>query len=185
MQIRKSKKYVNVSKEQKAIYDARYREKHYDQLKTSQKEYYEKNKDRIISRSLEYQRTFQGRLKHNLRTRIGNALSRKSNSTKDLLGCDIDFYISYLEYFFDEYMSWENYGSYWHIDHVNPICNFDISQDDQQKLAFHWTNTRPLSSKENLSKSKKVNLQDINNHNNLIEQFLNATLSNCGKVLTA
>jgi hypothetical protein len=181
----KSKKYINVSKEQKSIYDATYREKHKEQLKISKKEEYERNKSKYIKRVLKNQRTLEGRLKHNIRTRISSAISRRSNSSKTLLGCEIVFYISYLEYLFDYSMSWDNYGTYWHIDHINPICNFNLTIDEQRLLAFNWKNTRPLKADENLSRSNKSNFNEIQTHNNLIEKFLNATSSNCGDLLRA
>ena len=30
------------------------------------------------------------------------------------------------------------------IDHVKPICMFDISDDEESKFAFSWRNTQPL-----------------------------------------
>lgn len=179
----KSKNYSNVSREQKSIYDAKYRQKHKEQLKISKKEEYEKNKDKYIARAITYQQTLEGQLKHNIRTRIGNSISRRSNSSSALLGCKIDFYISYLEYFFDDSMNWDNYGTHWHIDHIHPICNFNLTIDEQQLLAFNWKNTRPLKAVDNLSRSNKPNFDEIHNHNNLIQTFLNATSSNCGDIL--
>lgn len=178
-----SKKYINVSKEQKAIYDAKYRENHKEQLKISKKEEYERNKDKYINRVLVYQQTLEGRLKHNIRTRIAKSISRRSNSSKTLLGCEIEFYISYLEYLFDDSMTWDNYGTYWHIDHIHPICNFTLTIEKQQLLAFNWKNTRPLNAVENLSRSNKPNFNEIQLHNILIKTFLNATSSNCGDLL--
>ena len=61
-------------------------------------------------------------------------------------------------------MSWDNYGIIWQIDHVNPICNFDLTCVEQQKLAFHWTNTRPLNSTINLSRSKISDFVEIEKH---------------------
>ena len=168
----KSKKYINFSK-------------HKEQLKISKKEEYERNNSKYITRVLKNQRTLEGRLKHNIRTRISRAISRRSNSSKTLLGCEIEFYISYLEYLFNDSMSWDNYGTYWHIDHINPICNFNLTIDEQKLLAFNWKNTRPLKADENLSRSNKPNFNEIQIHNNLIEKFLNATSSNCGELLRA
>ena len=162
-----------VPKERKAFYDKIYREKHKEKLKISKKEEYERNKESYIARSIKQQQTPLGRLKHNIRTRIGNAIKRgsKFSSSKDLLGCDIEFYIEYMEYLFDETMNWENYGEVWHIDHVNPLCNYDLIYPEQQRLAFNYTNTRPLSANENLSRSKKSNSLEILEHNNKIKNF--------------
>lgn len=167
----KSKKYANVSKEQKALYDAKYRDKHYDKLKISKKEEYQRNRDKYIARSLAAQKTPIGRIKHNIRTRINNSIVRRTNTSSILLGCDIETYIEYMEYLFDETMNWDNYGTLWHIDHVRPLCTFDLSLEQEQKEAFHWTNTRPMYASLNLSRSKSANFLEIENHKNLIKNF--------------
>ena len=172
----KSLKYKNITKETKAIYDKTYREKHSEKLKISKKYEYERNKSKYISRALIYQQTLKGKLKHNIRSRINNSIKRKSNSSNELLGCNIDKYILFLEFQFDNEMSWDNYGSYWQIDHVNPICNFNLENIIEQKIAFNWQNTRPLKSYENLSRSNISDINEINKHNIIVKNFLNATL---------
>ena len=42
-------------------------------------------------------------------------------------------------------MNWSNTE----VDHVKPICMFDLSDNEQLKGAFNWRNTQPLI-KENL-----------------------------------
>lgn len=147
-----SKKYINVSKEKKAEYDKTYREKHANILKERKKQEYERNKDKYINRQIGYRQTIEGKLKHNLRTRISNCIKRKTNSSFELLGCDITFYINYIEYLFEKDMTWENYGTYWHIDHVKQLKEFDLMNETNQKEAFNWKNTRPLKVYDNLSK---------------------------------
>jgi hypothetical protein len=171
-----SKKY-NITPEKKAEYDKKYREKHKDELKIKKKEEYERNKDKYIERQKNYQQTSEGKLKHNIRTRINNAIKRKSNSTFELLGCNINFYIKYLEYFFDDKMSWENYGIYWQIDHIKPLKDFNLENEDEQKTACNWKNTRPLETKLNLAK-KHNTIEEQIKHKEKINQFLIATSSN-------
>ena len=38
------------------------------------------------------------------------------------------------------HMNWENIE----IEHVNPICMFDVSKDEELKEAFNWEETQPL-----------------------------------------
>ena len=53
-------------------------------------------------------------------------------------------------------MSWDNYGTHgWHIDHIRPCASFDLSDEEQQKICFHYTNLQPLWAEDNLKKSKK------------------------------
>lgn len=179
----KSKKYINVTKEKKAEYDKRYRENHKEVLKDKKKQEYAKNKDAYIQRAIKNQNTLIGKLKHNIRTRIGNAIARRSNSSKDLIGCDIDYYIKYLECFFTDEMTWANYGTFWHIDHVKPLCTFDLHKEENQLLAFNWKNTRPLTAYDNLARSKTTDMCDLQQHIQLVDNFLNATSSNCEELL--
>ena len=50
-------------------------------------------------------------------------------------------------------MTWENYGSYWHVDHIRPLASFDLSKPEEQTKAFHFSNCQPLEAKKNLQKS--------------------------------
>ena len=55
---------------------------------------------------------------------------------------------------FDNKMNWQNYGS-WHVDHIIPVTAFNLSDPEQQKECFHFTNLQPLWGTENLRKSNK------------------------------
>jgi hypothetical protein len=91
-----------------------------------------------------------------LRSKIHKVLKNLNTSYKEILGCNKDFLIKWLEYRFDNNMTWENYGIYWDIDHIIPISNFDFSDEKQIKICFHWTNLQPLNKKINQSKSNKI-----------------------------
>jgi hypothetical protein len=41
-------------------------------------------------------------------------------------------------------MNWDNHGKIWEIDHIKGCINFDLSDIEQQKQCFHYTNTQPL-----------------------------------------
>lgn len=98
------------------------------------------------------------KIKANLRTRLFQALKgiTKAHNTLELLGCSIEDFKMYTEKLFAEGMSWENYGK-WHIDHVIPCAAFDLTQHDQQKQCFYFTNLQPLWSVDNLAKGAKIN----------------------------
>ena len=71
--------------------------------------------------------------------------SKKTSSSRQLLGCSIEFFREYLESKFTKGMSWENHGLYgWHLDHIRCCSSFDLSDLEQQKLCFHYTNYQPL-----------------------------------------
>jgi 5-methylcytosine-specific restriction endonuclease McrA len=53
-------------------------------------------------------------------------------------------------------MSWKNHGSVWHIDHITPLAAFDLYNNEHIQRAWHYTNLRPLRSKENMQKADKI-----------------------------
>ena len=53
-------------------------------------------------------------------------------------------------------MTWKNHGRFgWHIDHIKPLEKFDLTDPNQQLIAFNYKNCQPLWWKENLEKGKK------------------------------
>jgi hypothetical protein len=92
----------------------------------------------------------------NLRARISYiAKNRYNKKFTELLGCSIEDARKHLEEQWQPGMSWDNYGLYgWHIDHIKPCNTFDLTDPDQQKKCFHYTNLRPLWAKDNLSRPR-------------------------------
>jgi hypothetical protein len=64
-------------------------------------------------------------------------------------------------------MNWENYGSFWSIDHIIPVCKFDLTIEDEKLKCWNWSNLMPVTIKYNSSK-KKI---DINQINFILEQI--------------
>jgi hypothetical protein len=77
----------------------------------------------------------------------------RSEKTKTLLGCEYEFLTAHLENKFRDGMSWENYGKHWHVDHIKPCSKFDLTQLEEQRKCFHFTNLQPLLGPENIAKS--------------------------------
>ena len=109
-------------------------------------------------RKKRYQNDIGFRILTNIRTRtylaIKNNSGIKSFKTISILGCNIEELKQHLEEQFEENMSWENYGN-WHIDHILPCAKFDLTNLEQQKKCFHYTNLQPLWAKENQIKNRK------------------------------
>jgi hypothetical protein len=105
------------------------------------------------------QQNLRLKIANNLRNRVRSALrvfrAKKENKTLDLLGCNISFLMGYLTTKFTENMTWENYGK-WHIDHKIPCASFDLTNIEEQKKCFHYTNLQPLWAVDNLRKKDKL-----------------------------
>ena len=142
------KKYGIAHKKEKAIYDASYRRKNKDKLNKQKRDWSTMMKQKFPS----------FRILLNLRRRINHAIKDnvKSDHTKNLLGCDLDFFLKYLESKFLPGMTWENYGFYgWHIDHIRPCSSFNLSKIEEQEKCFHYSNLQPLWAKDNLEKGSR------------------------------
>ena len=95
----------------------------------------------------------------NLRARVRLAIKNKSKtgSTIEYLGCSIKETLAHIEKQFKMGMSWKNWSFRgWHPDHIVPLSSFDLTDVEQAKKAFHYTNLQPLWASENRSKFNKI-----------------------------
>ena len=76
----------------------------------------------------------------------------KSGSAVRDLGCSVQELMIYLASGFSDGMTWGNYGTLWHIDHVKPLASFDLASGEQVRTACHYTNLQPLLVEDNLRK---------------------------------
>lgn len=83
----------------------------------------------------------------------------KISSSLDLLGCSIPYFKKYIAMQFTEGQFWWNWGhgkDKWNLDHIIPVAFFDLTNPEEQKKCFHYTNFRPLWHTENMIKSDKL-----------------------------
>jgi hypothetical protein len=121
----------------------------------SNQKYREKNRDKIRSR---YHTDRNFRIAAILRARLYCMIKVQSFTrlAHALVGCSIDELCLHLEGLFTDGMSWDNHGIRgWHIDHIRPCASFDLSDKEQQKLCFHYTNLQPLWWIDNCTKHAK------------------------------
>ena len=133
-------------KERKRINAKKYR---------SSEEYKEKRRKRAKMR---YHSDRLFKLKAVLRVRLNEAIknNHKTGSAISSLGCSIEELREHLESKFKPGMSWDNHGQ-WHIDHIKPCYLFDLTNIEEQKKCFHYTNLQPLWEPDNLKKHIKYN----------------------------
>jgi hypothetical protein len=94
------------------------------------------------------------RVQHNLRTRLRELVQNRSVHFSKLTGCAGKELVAHLEAQFLPGMTWDNYGLHgWHIDHIRPCASFDLTDPEQQRECFHYTNLQPLWAEDNIRKS--------------------------------
>jgi hypothetical protein len=128
----------------------------------------EASKKRNIEKHREWRREYevskrlaspQYKLSKKHRCRIWQAIKSKSSwggQSQELLGCSYAELKAHLESKFTRGMTWGNYGSHWHVDHIKPLAAFDLSNPEEVKQATHYTNLQPLEAVLNMKKSSKT-----------------------------
>ena len=109
------------------------------------------------------------RIKKSLAARL-RAVIVKNDSTMNYIGCNIQYLREWFEYNFTSEMNWDNYGSYWSIDHIIPVCKFELTDEDEKLKCCNWTNLMPVTVKYNSSK-KSIDMEQIEYIVNKIEKF--------------
>ena len=75
----------------------------------------------------------------------------------ELIGCSFEEYCKHIQSQFTDGMTWHNHTRKgWHCDHIVPIAEFDMSDLEQRKLAFHFTNVQPLWHDDHREKHRPV-----------------------------
>ena len=124
-----------------------------------------KHKVRLRKQKNEYNKRPYAKMRKTLHNRMLKVLKnkniKKTNGTIPLLGCRINTFVEWMKFQFDPYMTWENHGDYWHIDHCQPCNSFDLLKTSEQKECFHWTNMQPMEGIENISKSDNYTSWDL------------------------
>ena len=103
-----------------------------------------------------YAKNIDCRITCNLWNRIRSTLitNYETEPISRLLNCSVKHFKEHLKKQFTKGMSFENYGK-WHIDHITPCRLFDLSDPQERKECFHYSNLQPLWAKDNLKKGGK------------------------------
>lgn len=138
-----------------------YQEKNIDHLKEYRKKYGKTNRERINNYQRNKMRTDSiYKLKHQVRNLLYDSFRRKgkikSDKTENILGCNLDYFISYLLNSFEQRYGYKyNYDETVHIDHIIPLSKAE-SENEIIKLC-NYKNLQLLKANDNLCKSDKNN----------------------------
>lgn len=143
-------------------------------LNIKSKQWYVNNKDRAKDIKNSWKKRNKVKYKeylheYNKRKRKDPIIRLSKNISKSIWNClknnkayiswikFVDFTLdelkTHLESKFDANMTWENYGQYWHIDHIKPLSWFDLNKEF--KDAWSLNNLQPLEASKNLSKCNR------------------------------
>ena len=162
--VRKQKKvYREKNKDKIARKQARYWKENRQELSLYHKKYREQNKEKIAKEKLEYQRKRwktdpSYRLSMIVRRSIWGSIKKtggqKGGKTFEALPYTPQQLREHIENQFDEKKNWDNYGDYWHIDHITPQAALPYKSLEDENFQKCWAleNLRPLEAKENMSK---------------------------------
>ncbi len=101
------------------------------------------------------------RMQELIRRRMRKIIKGQGASKRQiaLLGCSRAEFMAHIERQFTKGMTWDNNGTgehKWHLDHIVPCSAFDQTNAAQIATCWHYTNLRPMWSKDNMAKSDKI-----------------------------
>lgn len=156
-----------------------WRKENPDKFKEICKKYREKEDYREKQNTykrIRYETELNYKLQTLYRARVRNFIKGGTKTGKEkyetLLGCSWDTLRIWLESNFVDGISWENYGTVWHIDHTMPCSVFDFSIEENRKVCFNWTNLFPMFGSDNLSKSAKIDMILVTKNKEKARNFL-------------
>lgn len=162
----------------------KYVEKNIEAIREKAREYYKKNrKERLIYLKLyrinNKRKIIQGNTAYEKKRRKIDPAYRIEKSIRSLLNISLRRYTSDGKIFSSgkygvDYKAIINHLkpfpenlSGWHVDHIKPLCSFDLTKLSEVKKAFSPENHRWLTAEDNIKKShldKKMRF--VNNENN-------------------
>lgn len=170
------KKYYQRNKKKILQYQKEWGEKNRQRRLQQHRDYYQKNIERIQQRHRKYNQEhkeqrlrYKGkwqkyqretnpkyRLDENMGTAIWRSLKDKKAGRKweTLVNYTLKELIEHLEKHFNSKMNWNNYGSYWAVDHIKPSSLFNYTSPEDLEFKQCWTlkNLQPLEKIENIKK---------------------------------
>lgn len=114
----------------------------------------------VAHRKHRYDTDIQYRIKNILRSRLRMAILHKSKRGSAIgdLGCSIEKFIAHIESQWQPGWTWDrgSWGKIWHIDHIQPLATFDLTDQAQFRRAVHFSNLRPYPASLNISEGWRI-----------------------------
>lgn len=170
------KGYYQKNKEKIQQYHRKYNRENKTRVLQKSKEYYQNNIEMIQQRHRKYNQEHKEKIlqykgkwqkyqrktnsRYRLDANMGSAIWKSLKDKKagrdweTLVGYTLKELIEHLEKQFNSKMSWNNYGSYWAVDHRRPRGLFNYTSPDDLEFKQCWVlkNLQPLEKIENIKK---------------------------------
>ena len=123
------------------------------------------NPEKRLEISRKYNRKFRSTPKGNLSSTISKRMNeslrrgmKAGRHWESLVDFTVDQLKMHIEKLFKPGMTWENYGTVWHIDHKIPVAAFNFERPDDIDFRLCWSvkNLQPLEATKNMSKGGRV-----------------------------
>lgn len=157
-------RYHALNPEKKRQYNQKWKSANPNIRRETLKKWKQKNPERCAELNRKAQKKMRSnpmnRVVFNMRNRFKEIMDgvrcKPTQGRWELIGCSQQQLKTHLESLFKKGMSWANYGSHWHVDHIIPCAKFDHTDPKQVKQCWHWTNLQPLEAKKNFAKSDRI-----------------------------
>jgi len=96
----------------------------------------------------------QRRMSKSMHNRLNKILRRGHYSlrTEAIIGLNMATFLEWLNYNFENEMTWAYYGSLWQFDLVIPASAYDLTTEEGLLACFNWKNIRPCIKADNAAK---------------------------------
>lgn len=136
-------------------------EKNPERSRALKLKWYQKNKELVRARGrirdAIRRATPAGRLRLAFAQSLRKALKDKKDGRRweSFVDYSLSELMAHLEAKFDSNMTWENYGSYWWVDHIKPMALFNFEILEEFKECWTLNNLQPLEKIANIKKGNK------------------------------
>ena len=136
-----------------------------EKMKSAIKNWTQRNKERVREnknswRREEYRKNPEYRMRVAMsgmvRRVLGKSGSCKESVSEQILGYYKHQLVKHIESQFSKNMNWDNYGEYWHIDHIIPVSHFFRIGEKRPEVINAMSNLMPLIATENQKKSDSL-----------------------------
>jgi len=159
------KEWKAINSERRKIMDKKWRAENSERVKAVGREWRMKNLEKARAKgrksSAKRRSTLKGKLGGNMSSNISHSLQRGTkgkNHWENMVDFNIDQLKTHLEKRFTPEMNWENYGTYWHVDHIIPVSVFNFTKPKHIDFKRCWSlkNLQPLEAIANKSKNARI-----------------------------